>query len=229
MKPTRRTWPCRSHRENRYIFATFEGCVSRVIFCALVCFLSTVSLAQSPRVVSRPPQEIIQQLWMDATAGALFTDYGIHQASGFFLHPEDAARNKPLHVISNYWAVWPQRVKDDTAEVEIGYEPLGNIDAKLRFKPAPEDGPCVTKYIMVYHLALLPTYSTMYVSDGKKLTAAQKRPTGEAAWQITDPRNFRWTTVNTAIRFVLEKRGKPTDPVIRENADRTIKVLLHYQ
>jgi hypothetical protein len=81
----------------------------------------------------------------------------------------------------------------------------------------------------VYHLALLPTYSTMYVSDGKKLTAAQKRPTGEAASQITDPRNFRWTTVNTAIRFVLEKRGKTTDPVIRENADRTIKVLLHYQ
>lgn len=203
--------------------------MSRVILYVVICFLATVSLAQNLRVAGRPPQEIIQQLWMDATSGALFTDYGVNQASGFFLHPEDAARNKPLYVISNYWAVSPPRLKGDTAEVEVGYEPLGDIDAKLRFKPTPDDGPCVTKYIMMYHLALTPTYSTMYPFDGKKLTAAQKKPTGEVAWQITDARNFRWTTVNTAIRYVLEKRGKTTDPAIRNNADRTIKALLHYQ
>src|SRR5207237_3892785 len=124
-------WPCRSHRENKYSFANIRGCVSRVILSAVICFLATVSFAQNLRVASHTPQEIIQQLWMDATSGALFTDYGINQASGFFLHPEDAGRNKPLQVISNYWAVWPERVKGDTAEVEVGYEPLGEIDTKL--------------------------------------------------------------------------------------------------
>jgi hypothetical protein len=194
-----------------------------------ICFLTTFITAQNLRVGSKAPQEIIQQLWMDATAGALFTDYGINEASGLFQHPEDAGRNKPLRVYSNYWAVWPQRIKGDTAEVEVGYEPLGEIDAKLRFKPAPADGPCITKYGILYHLSLVPTYFTVFLTDGKKTTGMQKKPTGEVAWQITDPRDFRWTTVNTAIRYVLEKRQKTKDPVIRANADKTVTVLLKYQ
>jgi hypothetical protein len=32
--------------------------------------------------------------------------------------------------------------------------------------------------------------------------------------------------VNTAIRYVLEKREKATDPVIRKNADETLARLL---
>jgi len=152
----------------------------------------------------------------------------IERESQYYEHPEDAARNKPLRVYSNDWAVWPQRIKDHEAEVEVGYWPVGEIDAKLRFKTAPDDGPCMMKYGMLYHLSLAPSYSTMYMSDGKEITGVQKKPTGQLAWKITDPRDFRWTTVNTAIRYVLEKRNKSKDPVIRRNADHTIELLLHY-
>jgi phage host-nuclease inhibitor protein Gam len=68
----------------------------------------------------------------------------------------------------------------------------------------------------------------MLISEGGK-TREEKKSTGQVAWRITEPRDFRWTTVNTAIRYVLEKRNKTTDPVIRENADRTIKALLRTQ
>ena len=50
--------------------------------------------------------------------------------------------------------------------------------------------------------------------------------TGPAAWQIEKTPAFRWTTVNTAIRYVLELRAKSHDPSIRKNADETLEKLL---
>jgi len=35
-----------------------------------------------------------------------------------------------------------------------------------------------------------------------------------------------WTTLNTAIRYVLEKRKAMSDPIARKNADQTLSKLL---
>jgi hypothetical protein len=40
--------------------------------------------------------------------------------------------------------------------------------------------------------------------------------------QVQEPAGRPWTTVNTAVRYVLEKCGKATDQVIRKSADRTL-------
>jgi len=56
----------------------------------------------------------------------------------------------------------------------------------------------------------------------------EKRPVGYREWQIQgapDP-SVTWTTVNTAIRYVLEKREQATDPTLRKNADQTLIKLL---
>jgi len=203
--------------------------LKQTLICAAVVLFATVTFAQSQRISADSPEEIIQQLWMNATAGELFTTDGIQRDSGAFAHPEDAAANKPQRVFSNSWAVRPAQIKGDNAEVIVDYQPIGELDSSLRFKPAPDDGCCMKKYGLVFHLARLPTYSIMYESDGKKLIPVKKKTTGDVAWQITDPRDFHWTTVNTAIRYVLEKRNKTTNPVIRANADRTITALLHYR
>jgi hypothetical protein len=50
--------------------------------------------------------------------------------------------------------------------------------------------------------------------------------TGPRAWQIEGPQGAPWTTVNTAIRYVLEMRAKAKDPQIKRNADDTIGQLL---
>jgi hypothetical protein len=78
---------------------------------------------------------------------------------------------------------------------------------------------------MVYHLVFAATHWTMFKSDGKALTAKEERP-GPEEWQIKGPVGLPWTTVNTAIRYVLEKREKATDPLIRMNGDETLARLL---
>ena len=50
--------------------------------------------------------------------------------------------------------------------------------------------------------------------------------TGPAAWQIEKTPALAWTTVNTAIRYVLEMRIKTNDPSIKKNADETLEKLL---
>jgi hypothetical protein len=45
-------------------------------------------------------------------------------------------------------------------------------------------------------------------------------------WQIQEPADPPWTMVNTAIRYVLEKRKKAIDPAIRKNTDETLRRLL---
>jgi hypothetical protein len=65
----------------------------------------------------------------------------------------------------------------------------------------------------------------MYASDGK--TLIEKKPS-YLAWQSKDPIAWRWTIVNTAIRYIMEIRAKTSDPEIKKNADKTISTLMHY-
>jgi hypothetical protein len=57
----------------------------------------------------------------------------------------------------------------------------------------------------------------MFKEDGTREERA-----GSMDWQIKEPIGLPWTTVNTAIRYVLEKREKATNPAIRKNADETL-------
>jgi hypothetical protein len=68
-----------------------------------------------------------------------------------------------------------------------------------------------------------PTPFPVFQADGK----GEERP-GSVEWQIREPMGLPWTTVNTAIRYVLEKREKATDSAIRKNADETIARLLKW-
>jgi hypothetical protein len=78
---------------------------------------------------------------------------------------------------------------------------------------------------MVFNLVFVPTHWTMFKSDGKEITGKQER-TGPMEWQIQEPADPPWTMVNTAIRYVLEKRKKAIDPAIRKNTDETLRRLL---
>jgi len=106
----------------------------------------------------------------------------------------------------------------------VGYFQLGKLDSNLRFEDAPDD-PCGTKDFAMRKLTLASTFTFMYASDGTTLTA--KKPF-YPAWQLKDPVGWRWTTVNTAIRYIMEMRSKTSDPEIKKNADKTISTLMRY-
>jgi hypothetical protein len=102
--------------------------------------------------------------------------------------------------------------------VETGYIDMGKIDSSLRYTP-PKTEFVETGFL--YHLVAVPAYSNG--SDGKLV---DKKPIGSRLWQIQGSPRPPWTTVNTAIRYVLEMRNKTTDPAIKKNADQTLAELM---
>src|ERR1019366_3575017 len=168
------------------------------------------------------PSEVVDEIWFSATQGELLTADGWQRASRFFTKPTPFPGTKAIQVVSNYWA--PASVTNSNkqrAEVFLGYLDLGKIDEALRYSDAPE--PHYMKMAINYHLVLVPGYIGISGSDGK--TLLDKKPTGKCVWQIEGNQGTQWTTVNTALRYVLEARDKTRDSAIRKNADQTLSKL----
>jgi hypothetical protein len=169
------------------------------------------------------PKDVVDRLWKAGTDGELLTPDGWNTASRLFVKHEAFPANGSVRIVSNNWGVDHSSVSGDIAEVDMGYTDAGTVDASLKNSPPPKTGSYKTA--MVFHLVFAPTHWTMFKSDGKDITGKEER-TGPMEWQIQEPAALPWTTVNTAVRYVLEKREKAIDPAIRKNADETLGRLL---
>ncbi|MGB8011789.1 MAG: hypothetical protein WCF68_09265 [Terriglobales bacterium] len=196
----------------------------------LMLFVAALSAqATQPAEVGNEPiqgktrTEVVDDIWRMATQGELLTPEGWSKACGFYTNPTPFSGNKVILIMSNDWGPsYEDRSKDDSTDVELGYAGMGKIDSALRYTPPPK-----TEFIktgLLYHLVAVPAYSKMYGPDGK--TLVEKKPLGSRFWQIQGSPGPPWTTVNTAIRYVLEMRENSADPAIKKNADQTIAKLL---
>ncbi|MGB6874538.1 MAG: hypothetical protein WBD87_00755 [Candidatus Acidiferrales bacterium] len=94
---------------------------------------------------------------------------------------------------------------------------------------------------MLYHLILAPTYHTEqtfersgsvkqkngYIAPTWKVTGT-KTVEDPPAWRIEGQEQKPFATVNVAIRYVLEMREITKDPAIKQNADKTLRILLRF-
>jgi hypothetical protein len=145
-----------------------------------------------------------------------------HRASGYYLTESPWPGTKVIRVFSNVWGPADLlSIKDDKAQVAMGYFDAGTIDSELRYTPPVREG--AVKTSLVYGLKLAPTHWNTYKSDG---TTVDKVMTGPPAWQIEGRPSTPWTTVNTAIRYLLEARTQTKNPEIKKNADESISELL---
>jgi hypothetical protein len=193
------------------------------LLIALFAFSLIGATAQSPTGSGLSPKDVVERLWKDATEGKLLTPEGLNEVSPLFVKHEAFPANGSVRIVSNNWGVDHFSVSGDTAEVDMGYADAGIVDATLKYSP-----PLKTrsyKTAMVFHLVFVPTHWTMLKSDGKAITGKEERA-GSLEWQIQEPVGLPWTTVNTAIRYVLEKRETATDPALKKNADDTLHRLL---
>jgi hypothetical protein len=196
----------------------------KLLFVCVVTFASVSALwAQSSLGSGSSPTEVVDQLWRKATAGELLTRQGWNGTSRFFVQDAPFPGDGIVRIVSNYWGIEHSSVNDKTAEVDGEYWDAGRIDSSLRYSEAPQTP--FYKTNLVFHLVFSPTHLAMFKSDGKTITGKEDRP-GPMEWQIKDAPGVPWTTINTAIRYVLEMRGKTSDPVVMKNADRTLAKLL---
>lgn len=196
------------------------------LLIALIASSFIWATAQSPTGSGLSPKDVVERLWKEATEGKLLTPDGWNEISPLFVTLEAFPVNASVQIVSNNWGVGHSSVRNDTAEVDMEYTDVGTVDPSLKYSPPPRTRSYKTdETAMVFHLVFVPTHWTMFKSDGKALTGKEER-TGPLEWQIQEPVGLPWTTVNTAIRYVLEKREIATDPALRKNADETLHALL---
>jgi len=196
------------------------------ITCAVLLVLASSGL-RAQRPVAWPAStnsatETVELLWISASAGDLLTSTGWLSASGLFTDPLPPPK-AGVRVMSNYWGPPGalRKLGDNAVDVLVGCWHLGTIDAALRFAPAPKTD--AVKESELYHLVFAPTHGRTF-ENGKILQSEDRGY--PPRWQISRPLDMPFTTVNTAIRYVLEKREKTSDPVIKKNADKTLAALL---
>ena len=213
---------------------------------ALICvFFVGCSISAAARCISntekpgedsvKSPQQVVEELWKVATQGTLLTPEGWDKtARSFADYPlpapgstvtNDAHRSKkPILVTSNDWGVLSCTITGNSAEVVVEYYDVGRIDPSLLYSPGKDSGP-MGKTALLFTLVFAPVRYLSFRSEGNVLKV-DKIMTGPAAWQIEKTPALPWTTVNTAIRYVLEMRAKSHDPSIRKNADEALEKLL---
>jgi hypothetical protein len=170
------------------------------------------------------PKEIVEQLWSMATRGDLLTKAGWIRASQFFTTPATPPGNHVVLVVSNSYGVVGVFMEGNSAKVQMACDKVGQLDSELRFTPTPPTNAYETAE--EYHLVTTHRHIVTYASDGKTKVEDKEIPES-IIWQIEGATLWPpWTTVNTAIRYVLEQRAKATDPIVRKNAEVTIQKLL---
>ncbi|SPF49461.1 exported hypothetical protein [Candidatus Sulfotelmatobacter kueseliae] len=192
--------------------------------------LSNIPKPQPPkeRIEGRTPEGVVDEIWRMATQGQLLTPDGWRIAGGFFTEPRPFPANEKILVVCNEWGpAYEGRSDGNTKEIVVGYWDAGSIDAKLRYTPPPPENTGYVKTAFSYTLVTAPSYLMMYGPDGK--TLVEKRPTGSRVWLIKGTQTPPVTTVNTAVRYVLEMREKTTDQATKENASRTLAQLLKFR
>jgi hypothetical protein len=177
---------------------------------------------QSPSFETLSPKEVVQEYWGMAMRGELLTTEGWNRACGYFTKPTPAPTDKVIAIVSNYYGVNYSSVETASATVDMEFADLGQIDSTLHYSPpAPTRA---YKTSLRYRLVLVPRRMVWYGPDGKTILREEEIPESKV-WQIEGSPGRPWTTVNTAIRYVLEMRDITTNPLIRKNADLTLAKL----
>jgi hypothetical protein len=118
----------------------------------------------------------------------------------------------------------------DVNVVEISTNPLGDLDSSLRLSNYPSfrllpdsNSACYGDDYLGFTLLLSDKHWEI-AADG-----AVKEFDGPFAWRIEETSFEPLITLDTAIRYVTERRAKTTDPVIKKNAARTLTILKTYK
>jgi hypothetical protein len=181
-----------------------------------------VSVTQSLPTPLTPPKDVIEDLWGKAVRGELLTPEGWKRASYNYADRTPWTGNKVVVVMSNDYAFDHASINGNAAKAAVTCDQLGRLDSALRYTPLPPEP--YFKTGLGYDLVVVASHILVSAPGEKK--AEEKVNPKVTYWKIQGSPGPPWTTVNTAIRYVLEMREKATDPAIKNNADQTIAKLL---
>jgi hypothetical protein len=195
----------------------------------LLAFVSVLLVGVPCLAQTSCPQEaakhLVEKLWDSAAKGELLTPEGLAKASPLFTKANTATQETTIRIVSDYYGVNAYKIDGTTAAVDMEFTDAGQIDQYLNYSEAKLTPGIKTS--IRYSLISGPAYASTYGADGKTLVSRREVP-GAVAWRIDGAPPNPWTTVNGAIRYLLEARNKANDSALRKNAETSITKLLRF-
>ena len=192
---------------------------NNIIF-AIVFLWASVAIQrqapQSPQMLIRPPQGVVEEYTKLGNDGSLLTSAGWDRAQAFFLHhvqPPEPIYVTDKHAAKLHW------MKENKAEVDQEYVPIGQIDSSLRFTPPPR-----TRYGKL-SIAYKLTLSDKRWETG--VNGKESEVTSPTAWRIENSQT-RWASLEAAIQYTERMSAKTRNNIIQQNAARTVARLKRY-
>jgi hypothetical protein len=165
------------------------------------------------------PLVVLSQFVALETDGRGLTPDGLEQFQSLVVQPPSWRRDR-IHVARSY-VVKGGAPSENRADLYVEYSAIGELDSSLGFTGVGSDQATVREeYTLVF--------------DNKYTLAAYGRAParellGPNRWRIQTVPPEQWITVNAAIRYVTQMREAATDPVARDNAEKTIATLSRYR
>ena len=189
----------------------------------LVLLAAAIASTQAPQSSPKPTEQVVTQYEKLVSRGALLTPSGWKTASRLFYESQAFPRDGTISLTSAATAamIGEMWVKGNRADVQTKWtDSFGSIDSTLRYKPVWRP-PVVFMTVYDFHM--------IYTNKHRDISAngAVTETTGSWEWKLEGPQKVRWTTVARAIEYLNRMRDTSDDPVIRENAEKTIAALKH--
>lgn len=203
----------------------FEG-VPSVPRIFIFFLISIPCLAQQATSPPAGPSKVIEEFWRIETGGGRLTPEGWYETSRFFIRSGLLPERKGINVIRNGRndAIEETARTPTWAEVSVSTDALGHVDSLLRFTRSPVRGP---GGVLILKGPIL-TFDLVFTEKQWKLGKDGGMDLGSHVapqWLITCGGDTAWIDLDTAIAYVKESRAKTANPVIRSNADTTLKQL----
>jgi hypothetical protein len=174
--------------------------------------------AQSTIYKPVPPGKIIEQYLQMAAEGDLLTSKGWNRVNALFSTPNPEPKDNTVFVTTTHYSVTERWIKNNQAEVQDAWwDPVGSFDSTLRYTPAPNSQS--EGNIGIYHLTLIAR------RPERRTDGVAHEATDAPQWRIEGPLTRRWTTVEAAIRYVSLMRDNSDDPLVKQNAEKTLEAL----
>jgi len=176
---------------------------------------SDVSVAQVLQY-KKDSERFVRRYERLVAKGALLTPEGWAGISAMFERSAPFPANSDIEIITGPGIIGETSRDGDRARVETKWgDYCGTVDSHLRYQAPATDGCIMTG----------ESFNLVFVRRNK--SGEQSQVTSESGeWKIEAPK-VRVAGVSASIRYLEARREKSNDPIIRKNADRTIKALRH--
>jgi hypothetical protein len=213
MDKERRKTTDKYYRMHLFVVLSLVALLLPLLLCPTALVGQTI-----PDLHRENPREIIERLCKMDEAGIRLTPRGWHEADTMFLHPQRFSRNVSLVVKDGDCGTISAEVSGNDATVGVEYLVLGQIAPSMRFSWTGH----VTEPIKLRNSYTLVHTDTYWVMTGEH---GIRQVRGATQWKIEKFQRRQVVSVETAIRYVREVRERASDPMVKKNADETLRIL----